>query len=274
MVLAICQAQLWPCPGWKFQSVGPPRGLPEVPWPGSLDSDLHDHRAQHQAQTEFRGWVSKLLWPEIRASNTTHYQSTVNSLVQILEHNLHSSQERLRIYNYKGQAGAQPERGLQPERDRPGVPFIKEHCQSPVKAWSITNLNQNLWSVKSTAYDPTKTEIIEEPVKTEVLLDCKASHQWSSTSEFSQLPVWPKCTHSWPKEIKAGPWVPLAHGCYELSHLESKALLTGEILSLLKQMWEGCKRERTTYSNIQILSERCKNQGWSIKHDTASPQKK
>ena len=77
-------------------------------------------------------------------------------------------------------------------------------------------------------------------------LTVKPSHQWSSTSEFSQLPVWPKCTHSGPKEVKAGQWVPLAHGCYELSHLESKALLTGEILSLLKQMWEGCKRRPPT----------------------------
>ena len=51
---------------------------------------------------------------------------------------------------------------------------------------------------------------------------------------------------SGPKEVKAGQQVPLAHGCCELSHLQSKALLTGGILSLLKQMWEGYKRSSPT----------------------------
>ena len=160
-------------------------------------------------------------------------------------HSLHYRAKTEDLSNYKGQAGAQPERGLQPE-NTPGCHSSKEHCQSPVKAWPNHKFESEYLVCQETQpMTPQKQKRLKSQWWLRFYLTIKPSHQWSSTSEVIQLPVWPKCAHSGPKEVKAG-WVPLAHGFYERSHLESKALLTGEITTLLKQMWEGCKRRPPT----------------------------
>ena len=173
MVLAICQAQLWPCPGWQFSKWAHPKGsLAWSPtWPGSLDSDLHDHGAQHQAKTKFRvesvnffdQKSEPAIPPTIRA---------VNSLVQILctIFIYLIIQERLRTHLII-KARLEPSLNVgSSQRTDQGAIHPRSIARAQLKPGLITNLNQNLWSVRKHSLWPHKNRN-----------DWRTSDDWGST---------------------------------------------------------------------------------------------
>ena len=87
---------------------------------------------------------------EIRASNTTHYQSTVNSLVQILGTIFIYLiiQERLRTHLII-KARLEPSLNVgSSQRTDQGASHPRSIARAQLKPGLITNLNQNLWSVR------------------------------------------------------------------------------------------------------------------------------